>query len=700
MTTSPTVDRHGPPTDDPGDRHRSDRRGDGPEGGPSDPPPSDPADPVRPHRLRTLLVAAGAYLVVSVAVWWNVWSTHPTSVTTCGCGDTSLFTWFLEWPAYAIAHGLNPLYSQAMFHPGGVNLLSNTSEVGIGVVLAPVTWIWGPVATLNVALTLSPVLSALAMFVLLRRWVAWSPAAFVGGLLYGFSPVIIVNLIDAHLMVGFAAIPPLVVLCLDELLVRQRRRPVRTGVGLGLLLVAQFFVGTELLLIMLIVGVVAVGMVVVYAAVGHPDELRRRARHAAVGVGAAAVTTAVLLAYPLWFVLRGPAHLVGLVWPDLVPGLFGIGFNNLVRLDNTASETMQSHRFGGYQGIALHQTDYLGFGLLAVLLAGLVIWRRDRRLWLFTATGLVSYALTLTVAHNVNPFWVPWQVLRWTPLIQNILPDRFMSTTLVCVAILFGIIVDRSRTAAVGPPGDVAVEVPAGGATAHRARRAHRSAGAPGWRRVLGWIVPVVVVVVALVPMADFYRGSLPLTVRPVVLPEWFRTVAPHLGPGQVVLSYPSPYGGFQASLTWQAVDRMSYDSAEGGGPGGEQDRLGEERPGAAAWGEATSGTDPWTTFTPATAAAVRDAVRGWGVTRVVVPDQPGLPPYEVGLHTSYAVGLMTAALGQAPRYEAGAWVWDPATSTGPATITPEAFRSCVGTADFAPGPPETVPACVLSGSG
>ena len=57
------------------------------------------------HRVRTLLVSGGLYLVLSVGVWWHVWSTHPTSVTTCGCGDSSLFTWFLEWPAYAIGHG-------------------------------------------------------------------------------------------------------------------------------------------------------------------------------------------------------------------------------------------------------------------------------------------------------------------------------------------------------------------------------------------------------------------------------------------------------------------------------------------------------------------------------------------------------------------------------------------------------------------
>ncbi|HEV3132733.1 MAG TPA: hypothetical protein VGY51_12295, partial [Acidimicrobiales bacterium] len=116
--------------------------------------------------VRPFLYAAAGYLFVSLIVWWHVWTGNPTTVTTCGCGDSSLFTWFLEWPAYALSHGHNPLYSTALFHPTGVNLLSNTAEVGIGVVLAPVTWLFGPVATLNVALTLSPVLSALAMYVL------------------------------------------------------------------------------------------------------------------------------------------------------------------------------------------------------------------------------------------------------------------------------------------------------------------------------------------------------------------------------------------------------------------------------------------------------------------------------------------------------------------------------------------------------
>ncbi|HEX7442829.1 MAG TPA: hypothetical protein VF320_03020, partial [Acidimicrobiales bacterium] len=143
-------------------------------------------------RGRALALAAAGYLALALVVWWGVWSDHPTATTTCGCGDSALFLWFFAWPAHALAHGLDPFYSAAMSHPGGVNLLANTSELALGVVMAPVTWIFGPVASMNVALLSAPALSALAMFVLLRRWVRWAPAAFVGGLLYGFSPLVLV----------------------------------------------------------------------------------------------------------------------------------------------------------------------------------------------------------------------------------------------------------------------------------------------------------------------------------------------------------------------------------------------------------------------------------------------------------------------------------------------------------------------------
>ena len=99
-------------------------------------------------------VAAGAaYLVVGFVLWVHAWADGASTHTLCGCGDPALFLWFFQWPATALAHGQNPFYSTALFHPTGVNLLAQTSVTGLSLPLVPVTWIWGPVASLNVAST-------------------------------------------------------------------------------------------------------------------------------------------------------------------------------------------------------------------------------------------------------------------------------------------------------------------------------------------------------------------------------------------------------------------------------------------------------------------------------------------------------------------------------------------------------------------
>src|SRR5205807_1640490 len=322
--------------------------------------------------------------------------------------------------------------------PTGVNMLANVSALAIGVPLAPVTLLWGPVATLNVGLTLAPALSALAMFCLLRRWVRWTPAAFIGGLVYGFSPFMLTALAIAHLMLGFLALLPLIVACLDELFVRQRRRPVPVGVALGLLVTVEFFLSTELLVIAAICGAVAMVMIGAYAAIRDRQDLVARLPHAGRGLAVGAIVALVLLAYPLWFTVAGPAHLSGLVWPTLTPGGVGITPSGLWRLTFQNRGLVQL--LSGYSGPALPLPEYLGVGMLVVLAGGLVVWRRDRRLWLFGGLGVISVLLSLGV--NTGS-WVPWQVLARIPAVQNALPARFIAVTTLCVAVMSAIVVDR-----------------------------------------------------------------------------------------------------------------------------------------------------------------------------------------------------------------------------------------------------------------
>lgn len=117
------------------------------------------------------------------------------------------------------------------------------------------------------------------MFWLLRRWVSWAPAAFVGGLFFGFSPFVLVSLALAHPNFGMLAPVPLIVGCIDDLFVRHRYRPLRVGVAIGLLLTVEFFVSVEVLSLMALFAV----FVAVVAGIAALLDRRKPAREAVVG---------------------------------------------------------------------------------------------------------------------------------------------------------------------------------------------------------------------------------------------------------------------------------------------------------------------------------------------------------------------------------------------------------------------------------
>ncbi len=647
------------------------------------------------RRWPALLIAASAYLALSAFIWSNVWS-HPTSDTICGCGDPSLFDSFIEWAAYAIAHGLNPFYTTALHYPGGVNMLANTSVLAIGVVLAPITWLFGPIATLNVASTLAPFLTALSMFVLLRRWVSWTPAAFIGGLFYGFSPFIMVALSWNHLMLGMAAVPPLILVCLDELLFRQQHRPLAIGVILGLLVAVQFFVGSEILLLLAITVGIGILLVVLWSGWRSPDALRDHARHVMAGLSAAAVTAIALLAYPVWFALAGPAHFSGPVWP-------ATGGSNGVATSGTSlkhfvlsapSDSVASHLdhiIGGYQGPILSD-QYFGIGVVVVLIGGCIVWRRDRRLWLFGTITLISVVLSLGV---VNGLWLPWRLLANLPLVEDIYPYRIVFIVYLAVAVMLALIIDhayqavnRRRQRAAPNRGPEYV----GGLLTHL----------PRWG---GAAVGVILGAIAVVPPAIYLAQSVPITTRAVNLPDWFRTIAPHLSAGQVLLVIPArsgTSGSNDTPMTWQAVDGMNYSIVGVGGPSGVPQRAGKERDGAAVIARVSAFTPTPTVIAPGDIAAVRQALAGWGVTKVVIPDQTDLPTYDQVTSVTVAAELITAATGERPDHQENAWVWDVAgTASHRAIPTGARLTDCSnGLAGRGTAAVDEVVDCLSAGSG
>ncbi len=637
---------------------------------------------IRPAVL--LGLAFLCYLALSTLLWWHVWAGHPTTVATCGCNDPALTVWFLAWPASALTHGHNPFYSSALFHPAGINLLSNTGILGIGIPLAPVTWLWGPVATLNVASTLGPALSALSMCWLLLRWVRFGLAAFVGGLVFGFSPFVFTNLAVGHLNLSVLFLFPLMVGCLDDLLVRQHHRPLVTGAALGGLVALEFFVSTEMLAVMALTSVLGMVLLVVYAALRRPQDLVSRASHGLRGVGTAVVVAGLLLAYPLWFALAGPAHLSGLVWPAIKPGRGGATLHNIWSLQFLSPSSLRL--FAGYAGLGLPELEYLGLGMLAVLCAGVLIWRRDRRLWFFGTLGILAVVLSL----GYQSYWTPWRLFTGIPLVQNVLPVCFAAMTALCASIMLGVIVDRvhDRVRSLGGPHAVS--------GAHR----HSVAAAGTFRRALAAIAGAVVSAVALVPLATSISANVPFTVQAVNLPRWFTAIGPHLPPGHVVLTFPPPITGGSV-MVWQAVDRLHFDLATGAGPESIPQRAGSEREGQAVITEAASVFADLVPATPENVSAVRRALAGWEVTDVVVPDPQVLVPRQNrASSTAWALGIFTLAIGRPPLYHDDAWVWSNADVSGPVrSMSAAAFDRCTSADRVRDSFPGVVPACAMAAS-
>ena len=253
------------------------------------------------RRLAPHVLVVVVYCLLAGFAYGFVSPLSNSALPPCACNDLALQAWFQAWPAHAIAHGLNPFISTAVNYPHGVNLMSNTGAPLLGIVFAPVTWLFGPAAAVNLVMRLGFALSAIVMYFVLRRWVRWWPAAFAGGLLYGFSPYI-VGQAQAHDFLMFVPFPPLILALLDEVVVR-RRHVVRNGVLLGVVVTAQLLISPEVLSMC---ALAAFGGLVLLVA-RHPSAARQHARELVLGLGTAAVSFVVLGAYPLWVYLRGPS---------------------------------------------------------------------------------------------------------------------------------------------------------------------------------------------------------------------------------------------------------------------------------------------------------------------------------------------------------------------------------------------------------
>ncbi len=386
-----------------------------------------------PNGTYTALALPALYFLLgAIAVTMWLWRDPASRLVAGNPNDTDQFAWYFRYSATAVAHFQLPgMITDGMNAPQGISVMWNTFMLLPGMLLAPVTLLAGPQASLTVLMTVGFAGSALAMFVVLRRWDASILAAALGGAIYGFSPALIQSSLG-HYDLQFAVLPPLIANAALRLLTGRYgaggRAAARCGAWLGLLVAAQVFIAEELLFD---TGIAVLIMAAVTMA-SRPRALAGRVREVAVGLVAATGVAAVIAGYPLWIQFFGPLRQRSSPFtPDFFKNdLAGLVQPSSFMLLHTTSSAAFANAF---QARAPEYLAYLGWPMLVVLVLVTVLFYRLLPVRVsaltFAVLAVLSLGGTLLAGGQEHAaVKLPWYWLQTLPVTGSVLPDRFSIT--------------------------------------------------------------------------------------------------------------------------------------------------------------------------------------------------------------------------------------------------------------------------------
>ncbi|MEV4627709.1 hypothetical protein AB0J90_15625 [Micromonospora sp. NPDC049523] len=420
---------------------------------PKEPAPEPPPATVNPRRSRRGplpdIAAVLSYFGLAVWITSGLWL-QPGSGVRSNEADQAFFEWMMAHGARVPTRGDYPFLSYRMNVPDGVNIMANTSVLGVSLPLTPVTLLWGPRAAFTVFLTGALAATGICWYLVLSRHLVHSRAAgWVGALFCAYAPAMVSHANGHPNIVGQFLVPLIV---WRVLRLREPGRWPRNGVLLGLLIVWQGFVNLEILLM------TAVGLGIVLAVlVARRPELRRDARTFLAGLGVAAGVAVLLLGYPIYVQLFGPQAYSGL--PRSIRA-YGADLASFVTFPGQ-SLAGDPATAGPLAQNPSEQNAFLGWPLV-VLVVALVWWLRRRAEVLgLAAAGLIfavmSFGPRIRLHGRDTGVPGPWAVLEDVALLDSAVPTRWALALAPIIGVLLALgcarVVDLARRhhAAAGP---------------------------------------------------------------------------------------------------------------------------------------------------------------------------------------------------------------------------------------------------------
>ncbi|HBY94711.1 MAG TPA: hypothetical protein DEP84_12250, partial [Chloroflexi bacterium] len=191
-------------------------------------PPADQAR-ARPVRAQASVAIApwGVVLIWTALAPILTWplAAHLSTAVAGPPGDNFEYLWKVWWVRHALLDlGRSPLFNPDIFAPVGYPLALSETTLAHLLPSLPLTLAFGEVASYNLLMLASFVLSGLAMWLLAWRLTGQRGAAWLAGLVWAFSPYRVAHLGAGHLPLMGTAWLPLCFLYADRAIRSGRRR--------------------------------------------------------------------------------------------------------------------------------------------------------------------------------------------------------------------------------------------------------------------------------------------------------------------------------------------------------------------------------------------------------------------------------------------------------------------------------------------
>ena len=383
------------------------------------------------------------YLILSFLFFGRGLLGHFSTIHIGVSEDPSLMMWFLVWWPHAIGTGLNPMLTDAIWAPMGIDLAWETALPLISLIATPLTYSVGPVATLNILCLIAPALSAWTGFLLCRYITKQYWPSLIGGYIFGFSPFILGHMTYAHLTIVWACLIPLI--CYFPL---QRFNGDITSrrfiILLTCSLIAQFLTSHELFATITLFS----GLSMLLALGFTSGELRRRVWNLIQYVVIAwSLALALVSPYIYYFLAYGfqrtPHWLGSNLSADALNFLVPAPSNEIGLL--SFFESISGRFNTGFLG---ETTAYIGWPLLVIA----AVFAHKQ--WREPKAKLLVYNLAIILVFSLGPrlifggagtrIGLPWALFQ-VPILNNAGTARFMIYASLDLAIITALWLNESR---------------------------------------------------------------------------------------------------------------------------------------------------------------------------------------------------------------------------------------------------------------